>query len=301
MLVLILVGAFFVAGIYMTKNRDKSDSNSTISTQSPNKTEIKIFDSKNANEKAENSDITIQSEKVHRVAIEKDGAAEVDGVNLYSNLPNNVLPLSGIYELYDLSPEALNSVQGVINRSENIYLVKKLDDKLMLVTENSENLRHGIDFVEISLANGHQTRTTLGYSDKMKDSNNDNWVFDDNSEYRMPVKHTKYKKDGNVDFIEIWNYDDSEPVKYEMKDGDGKVIAIKKETIDDGNLRVEHLIYDKTGATKINVSATYEDENLKRFTYYNADKPRESASVFGEYTDGYKTKETVYTDRKSVV
>jgi hypothetical protein len=81
-----------------------------------------------------------------------------------------------------------------------------------------------------------------------------------------------------------------------MKDREGKVISMRKETTQDGNdLRVEHLVYDKNGNTHINVSATYEGEDIKRFTYYNAEKPNESGSVFSDYFDGLKTKETVYT------
>ena len=99
-----------------------------------------------------------------------------------------------------------------------------------------------------------------------------------------------------MEFVETWNYDDSEPIKYEMKDSNGKVISLRKETLENGtDLRVEHLLYDKDGKTRINVSATYEGEDIKRFTYYNADKLNESGSIFSDYSNGYKTKETVYT------
>ena len=150
--------------------------------------------------------------------------------------------------------------------------------------------------MEISLKSGHQATSTLGYTDKMQDSDNDYWDFDKSGERPLPLKHIKYKKDGDVDFVETWNYDVSNPVKYEMLDGNGKVVSIKKETLDnDNNLRVEHLIYDKDGKTKINVTASYEGADLKRFTYYNADKLSESGSVFGEYKDGLKTKEVLYS------
>ena len=60
-----------------------------------------------------------------------------------------------------------------------------------------------------------------------------------------------------------------------MKDGNGHIISMRKETLNDGtNLRIEHLVYDKNGNTKINVSTTYDGEDVKRFTYYNADKPK---------------------------
>ena len=80
-----------------------------------------------------------------------------------------------------------------------------------------------------------------------------------------------------------------------MKDDKGNIISLKKETVsNDNDMRVEHLIYDKDGKTKVSVSASYEGADIKRFTYYNADKPAESGSVFSEYADGQKTKETVY-------
>jgi len=94
----------------------------------------------------------------------------------------------------------------------------------------------------------------------------------------------------------VWNYDSENPVKYEMKDSEGRVISMRNETLTNGtDLRIEHLVYDKNGNTKINVSTTYEGDDIKRFTYYNADKIDESGSVFSDYSDGQKTKETVYT------
>ena len=128
----------------------------------------------------------------------------------------------------------------------------------------------------------------------MKDSNNDNWEYDKNGK---PTKHIIYNNDGDVEYIETWNYTESSPIKYEIKDGNGKIVSVKKETVDNdsNDLRIEHIIYDSEGNTKINVSATYEGADIKRFTYYNADKLNESGSIFGEYQDGQKIKETVYS------
>ena len=81
-----------------------------------------------------------------------------------------------------------------------------------------------------------------------------------------------------------------------MKDSDGHVVSMRKEMVENGtDLRVEHLVYDSNGNTRINVSITYDGPDVKRFTYYNADKTAESGSVFDEYSNGLKTKETVYT------
>ena len=73
-------------------------------------------------------------------------------------------------------------------------------------------------------------------------------------------------------------------------------MSIKKETPEgDMGLRLEHIVYDKDGNTKINLSAAYDGADIKRVTYYNADKPDESSTIISDYTDGQKVKETVYT------
>ena len=198
----------------------------------------------------------------------------------YSNVP-----LSGIAELSSVSPEVLSSAKRVINNSQTVYMIKHLGDKLLIVTENQNNLRHGVDFVEIALNNGHQTRTTLGYSDSIKDTSDDDyWEYD---ERRLPLRHIKFSNDGGTEFTEIWNYDESNPIKYELKDSKGNIRAVRKETLKDGtDLRIDNILYDKNGYIKVNVSSSYDGADLKRFTYYNVEKTAESGSVFSEYKDG---------------
>ena len=212
---------------------------------------------------------------------------------LYDDLPSSALPLSAITEISNV-PDNIRETVTEISKNNNIYMIQKQKDKLLIISDNPENIRHGIEFTELNILNGHQIRTTLGYNDKIKDSQNDIWAYDKDT--NQPIKHTKYDSNGDVEFIEEWNYDSENPVKYEMKDSEGKVISIRKETLNNGtDLRIEHLIYDKNGNTKINVSTTFEDADIKRFTYYNADKTSESCSIFSDYSDGQKTKETVYT------
>ena len=87
-----------------------------------------------------------------------------------------------------------------------------------------------------------------------------------------------------------------------MKDAEGRVMSMTKEESHDGtNLRVEHLIYDKAGHTKMNISTTFDGQDIKRFTYYNADKPAEGCSIFSEYSNGLKTKEILYTSDLKVM
>jgi len=256
--------------------------------------------SDNAKQASANKDLskskkTKSAEKSEELKAEISHNEHVKKANLYSSLSNNALTLSGITELSKLSQNTQNNIHKITSDSNNIYYLKHQGDKIFLIIDNPSNLRHGIEFVEISDKNGHQIKTTLGYNDKMKDSDNDKWEFVKNSEEQIPLKHTKYDEKGDVEFIETWNYDDN-PIKYEMKDSEGHVLSMKKEILDTPeNLRVEHLVYDKDGKTKINVSATFEGPDIKRFTYYNADKPNQGASVFSEYSEGLKTKETVYT------
>ena len=212
--------------------------------------------------------------------------------NIYSD-SSSELPLSAITELSEL-PHNIQEIVSEISKTNNIFMVKKIKDKLLIITDSYENIRHNIEFVEVSIHNGHKIHTTLGYNDTFKDTKNDIWEF--NHETNQPIRHTKYNADGDMDFVEVWNYDSNEPIKYEMKDAQGKVISLKKETLNNGtDLRVENLLYDKDGNTKVNVSTTYDGEDIKRFTYYNSDKPSEGGAIFSDYTDGQKTKETVYT------
>ena len=228
-----------------------------------------------------------------KASIEKESTSFEIKTNMYNDLPASSLPLSAIAEISTI-PDYIKDKVITVAQNNNIYMVQKHNDKLLIVTDNPSNIRHNIEFIQVSLANGQQIKTTLGYNDKMKDSQNDIWEY--TKETQQPTRHTKYNADGDVEFVEVWNYEPENPVKYEMKDADGKVVSIRKETLNNGtDLRVEHIVYDKNGQTKMNVSATYEGEDIKRFTYYNADNLKEGGSIYSDYSDGLKTKETVYT------
>lgn len=217
----------------------------------------------------------------------------VKKANLYSESSSSAIPLSAISEIADLSPNIQNVVAKIAS-DKNIYMIQKSHNNLLIISDNPANIRHSIEFTEVSLDNGHQVNTTLGYNDKINDSDNDIWEY--NPETHQPERHTKYNKNGDVEFVEMWSYAPKEQVKYEMKSSDNKVISMRKETLENGmDLRIEHLVYDKDGNTKMNVSVTYDGEDIKRFTYYNADKPDVSGSIFSDYSDGLKIKETVYT------
>ena len=286
----VAVIAILCAGLLIKPQKNNELPNLDISVQNGTKNLSKSNNKQNTDKKLINK--AQKNKETETTVSQKE---KIIKGNLLSELPNNAFTLSGITEFSKLPHNIQNNIKKIINDSNNIYLLKKQGEKVYLVTDNPANLRHGIEFIEISTNNGHQVKTTLGYNDKMKDSDNDKWEFVQISEEQLPLRHTKYNHEGDVDFIEVWNYDDN-PVKYEMKTADGKVISLRKE-IEDGseNLRIEHLVYDKDGHTKINVSTTFEGPDIKRFTYYNADKPAQSASVFCEYSDGLKVKETVYS------
>jgi len=233
----------------------------------------------------------VSKQTVKQASIQKD-IEFIKKANLHDNAGTS-LPLSVISDMANTSDFVRSNIEK-ISKSNNIYMTKKAGDKIIVITDNPANIRHNIEITEISLINGHQIKTTLGYNDKMKDSDNDIWGYDEKT--KLPTRHTKYNIDGDIEFVEVWNYDEKEPVKYEMKDAEGHIVSMRKESIENGtDLRIEHIVYDKNGNTRISVSVTYEGPDVKRFTYYNADKPEESGSVFDEYFDGLKTKETVYT------
>ena len=273
----------------------KNSKNNIKTTEEPSNIQQEVTDTEEVSTVEEEPVISpekTQNSQVKQISIQKDVNLEKK-TNLYNDAASSTMPLSVVAALSDVPAYVRANVEK-LSTANNIYMAKKSGDKLIVITDNPSNIRHRVEITEVSLINGHQVKTTLGYNDKMKDSDNDIWEY--NKDTKLPIRHTKYNADGDMEFIETWNYDEAEPIKYEMKDVDGHVISMRKETIENGtDLRVEHLVYDKNGNTRINVSATYEGPDVKRFTYYNADKPSESGSVFGEYTSGLKTKETVYT------
>lgn len=265
--------------IIQQKNNEQNTKTETADKKSPT----------NQNEETQVKQVTISKD----VSLPKE---ENTKANLFNDLSGSAIPFSAINEISELPENIRNVVSAAAKSTDGVYMLKHRGNKVIMIVDNQSNLRHGIEFVEISVPSGHRTTTTLGYNDKMRDSDNDIWDYDTVSNVQRPLRHSKYNNEGDLEFVETWNYDESNPVKYEMKDASGKVLSMRKETLDDGtHLRVEHLLYDKDGKTKINVSVAYEGSDVKRFTYYNADKPAESGSIFAEYKDGSKVKETVYT------
>ena len=273
-----------------TENNNESDSQDGAKTKIEKESNISNG-SKESGDLTNKSDSKNDKKQLIHASIRKENS-HLKYADLYNNASGDMLPLSAITILKDMPADIKNKVLK-LTETNNIYMMQKHHGKLFIITDNPSNIRHCVEFTEISINNGHQVKTTLGYNDKMNDSDNDIWEYDDS---KRPIRHSKYSSNGDLDFVETWNYDNDNPIKYEMKDAEDRTISLRKETLDsDVSLRVEHLVYDKDGNTKINVSTTYDGDDVKRFTYYNADKPDESGSVYTEYDNGMKTKESIYT------
>lgn len=216
--------------------------------------------------------------------------------DLYKGVPDSLLPLSAISEIASLNGHVHKTIKELVDNSTGVLYAKRNGNKLVMVVENPDDNRHGLEFVEISADGKHEKVGFLLSKYSESDTDEDLWEYDVSEDVKRPTKHTKFNSDGEVEFVETWNYLSEEPIKYELKNKDDKVISLVKETIDENNsMRQEHLIYDKDGKTKVNLTVNYDGADLTRFTYYNADKLNESGSVISEYKDGVKTKETVYT------
>ncbi len=216
--------------------------------------------------------------------------------DLYKGVPDNLLPLSAISEIANLNGGVHKTIKELVDNSTGVLYAKRSGNKLIMVVENPDDNRHGLEFIEISADGKHEKTSFLLSKYSESDTENDTWEYEETEDVKRPIKHMKHNSNGEIEFTETWNYSSDEPIKYELKNKDDKVVSILKETIDDNNsMRQEHLIYDKEGKTKVNLTVNYDGADLTRFTYYNADKQDESGSVFSEYQDGVKTKETVYT------
>ena len=224
--------------------------------------------------------------------------------NLFSETIYNV-PLSGIVEINKASEDAQKSAEKLLEDAQGFYFVKYDEGKkeLAVLLENpvaQENTfsRHNLEFAYIK-DNGAVKYSKQGYTGKDGETSNaveteeDLWEFDKTVEPPRPLKHMVFGDNGKLEFTETWNYDEKEPVKYEMKDGDDKVISIMKETVDGTTYRKEHVFYDKDGKTKMSLSANYDGIDLSRLSYYNADN-NDGLSIISEYSEGNKVKEVVY-------
>ena len=247
-----------------------------------------------ASQNQENNEAAVSSQKTvsKTPEIPKTEIKKIRVSDLYSE--NNELPLSAIASIAGVKAEARSVIDNYLDNT-TIYFLKPSSDATFIVASSSDSekfQRHGIELIKVRDDGEKEVIQLAEVSDDNDD--NDAWEFDE--ETKLPVRHVRYDDEGEIEYAEFWHYSPENPVKYELKDGEGKTISIKKE-IQDGasNIRVENLVYDENGKTKLNVTTNYEGPQITRFTYYNSDDPQNSVVVTDEYLDGQKVKESIYT------
>lgn len=219
---------------------------------------------------------------------------------LYNSLGNQTLPLSAITAISSLS----DSIKKVINKqieNTNVYYVDVQNDKVLIVkdanTDDERASRHDFEIVKISIPDEKIEKE--GFPRKMsnEESEREVWEYEViDGDMVVPVSHKSLNEKGKVNLVEKWYYSEDDPIKYKVLSKDNKTLSIRKISANEnGNWRDEHVFYDENGDTVLNVSTVYEDNNIARFTYYDAKQPENGVTIVNEYTDGLKTKETVYS------
>ena len=224
--------------------------------------------------------------------------------DLYSENPY-YMPLSSIVEISKLSPEVKKSVDKLLEEAQGIYLIQKHKDKTIIFLQNPINtentyVRHNLQTAEIS-ADGEITYHNIGYNGKDGEMENpdeqfeDVWEFDKTREPYRPLKHISYGENNKKKFTETWNYDEKEPIKYQIQDSDDKVISVLSETLEnESTYRHEHIFYDKHGNIDKSISINYNGADISRIVIYDTKDFDKSVSIINEYTDGQLTKEKIY-------
>lgn len=260
----------------------------------PNKKEVKNSELQKSLEQdlskvqPKESEIPVPVKVVQKVEPE----IRIKKADLYED--NNEIFLSMIVKLSEIDAFLKTKIENYIQNSTIYYFEVKKDGIFMIVdNSDTENFhRHGMEFVEINNNGVKKVIPLIMTSDE--DDENDVWELDE--ETKLPLRHVNYNDEGEIVYSEYWHYSPDSQIKYELKDAHGKTISLKKEIQEsDSNIRIENLVYDKEGHTKINITTNYDGPNISRFTYYNATSPEDSVVVMSEFENGKKMKETVYS------
>ncbi len=238
--------------------------------------------------------------------------AEVKKYDLYSETPYD-LPLVSIAEISKIPDNIKKVVDSILDSAQGFYYLTVKDEKVFIILQNqiaytNTFSRHNLQFIEID-KDGTVTSHIAGYAgidgeveNIVSQKKQDEWVFDESVEPFRPIKHTAYDEKGKVKFLETWNYDNGEPVKYQMKDSNKKVVSILKESQDnDSNLRREHIFYDNEGNTTMSLTVNFDGANISRLTFYNSHDKIDSVSILSEYNNGHKTKEHIYNEAYALI
>lgn len=217
------------------------------------------------------------------------------------------LPLNSMILISEMNKNEEKAFKSVLENSSEIYFIKKQPETSsyiilaeMFSDSDKKFARHNLKFAEIS-KDGAIEYTPVGFSgefgevESFAENPSEEWIFDENSDIKRPLSHVVFGDKNEIIYTEKWNYGENEPIKYEMKNSEGKVVSMLKKTTDGGmNLRKEHLFYDESGSTQLSISAGYEGNEIKTFNYYNASVPDESIMVESTFSGGEKTVEKTY-------
>lgn len=230
-----------------------------------------------------------QNQTVEKSVTQKIPVKKAD---LYNDIEKHI-PLSAISDLASVPDNVKDTVDDIIeNSNDGVYFLKHSNDKIVAVvdanSDEDEIKRHDFNFYEISAFDG----TILNHQGVVPDSKYDKWEYKNG----LPLKHIHYNEKKELEFTEIWNYAENEPIKYKKTGKNNQIISLRKEIVNnDVNLREENIFYDSDGNVIQNISFNYEGVDLTRFTYYNSETPDDSAIVISEFEDGVKQKEVVYS------
>lgn len=231
---------------------------------------------------------------------------EIKKYDLYSSTPFEI-PLFSIVEISKLPIEIKTQIDKMLEESQGFYLLRYDGEKVFIILQNpildsNTYQRHELQFAEIH-KDGKVTYHNAGYVgfageiESNIDSEKDNWIFDKNSEPFRPLKHIVYDENKKVKFVEIWNYEEKNPIKYQMTDAHKKVVSILKEVQEtDTNYRKEHIFYDNDGHIKMSLTINYDGANISRLTFFNSHDSIDSISIMSEYENGVKVKELIFNN-----
>lgn len=226
--------------------------------------------------------------------------------NLYSNTLYYI-PFSSISEIAKLPPAIQEQISKLLENAQGFYLLKqnKTTGEVFILLQNpvkinNNYIRHGLQTATIT-KDGHISYTNIGYAGEEGEIGNtvekrtDSWEFDTSVEPNRPLKHTAYDKHKKIIFEESWNYNETDPIKYQMKDSKSNVVSILKETLDNNsNYRREHIFYNSEGGTTKSITVNYEGADIKWFTYFDSEKPDKNITIESVYENGLKTEEKIY-------
>lgn len=227
--------------------------------------------------------------------------------DLYTNY-TGYLPFVSVVEIANLPDARKQKIDAILELSQGCYYLKAVHDgKIFIILQNpvmygaNKFVRHNMQIAEIE-PNGTVTYKNLGFSGEENEvenailpQKNEEWVFDESIEPVRPLKHVVYDKKKKVLYSEMWNYDSSESIKYEMKDSEDKTVSIMKEIVNGENeYRQEHVFYDESGNVLRSITINYDGANIKWFTYYDSKNPERSVTIESEYGDGNKVAEYIY-------